>query len=57
MPVIRPGMEAVFRCGSAADPCLPPGSDCAGGLPMTDDVLTPASNDDANGAGGAAGGK
>ena len=57
MPVIRQEMEAVFRCGSAADPRRPPVSDCAGGLPMADDVLTPASKDDANGAGGAAGGK
>ena len=63
MLVIRPEMEAVFRCVPAADPRLPPVSDCAGGLPMAEEALTPASEndanvaDDANVAGGAVGGK
>ena len=49
-------MEAVLRCEPAAGRRLPPVSDCAGGLPIADDVLVPVLMNDAN-AGGAAGGK
>jgi len=50
-------MEAVFRCEPAAGRQRPPVSDCAGGSPMTDDVLTPDSKNDANALGGDAGEK
>ena len=54
---IRPVMEADFRRELAADRRRLPASGCAGGLPMADDVLTPASEDDANAFGVGVGGK